>query len=169
MAYLLPLLAPLACPVGMGLMMWFILRLGKEQTPSEPRTTSARRMRTQETPLQEGAHPSSSSPLKAILDCVQMCLNWKVLVGLAVIVLLIGVVAPHLFWVALPALVALVCPLSMGVMMVQMGRTRRAQPTAAHPMELGCPACHQEPLSEQRPHEEVTDEQVMTPHTHMKW
>ncbi len=46
-------------------------------------------------------HPS---PLKAIWDCVQMCLNWKVLAGLAVVGLAVWVVAPQFVLAALPLL-----------------------------------------------------------------
>ncbi|TMC13929.1 MAG: DUF2933 domain-containing protein [Chloroflexi bacterium] len=100
------------------------------------------------------------SPLKAIWDCVQMCLNWKVLASLAVVVLLIGVVAPQLFWAALPALVALVCPLSMVVMMAQMGK-RRGRPTVAHPMEPECPACLYEAPSVQEAHEAAAEQEAL--------
>ena len=66
-----------------------------------------------------------TSPLKAIWDCVQMCLNWKVLVGLAVVGLAVWVVAPRLVLAALPLLLIVACPLSM---LVMMGRMRGGQP-----------------------------------------
>jgi hypothetical protein len=34
-------LAVLACPVGMGLMMWFMMRGGKHSTPAAPAQPSA--------------------------------------------------------------------------------------------------------------------------------
>ena len=96
MQYLLSLLPVLACPVGMGLLMWLIMRQGKEQTPSD--TSLQRDDRHVASPLATSvtSTPMSSkhtSPLKAIWDCVQMCLNWKALLGLAVVGLAIWVVA----------------------------------------------------------------------------
>jgi len=34
-------LAVLACPVGMGLMMWFMMRAGRQSHPSAPADSSA--------------------------------------------------------------------------------------------------------------------------------
>jgi len=53
-----------------------------------------------------------------------MCLNWKVLVGLAVVGLIILVVAPQLILAALPILLIAACPLSMLFMMRGMVRNR---------------------------------------------
>ncbi len=61
--------------------------------------------------------PQHTSPLKAIWDCVQMCLNWKVLAGLAVAGVIVWLVAPRLVLAALPVLLVLACPLSMLFMM----------------------------------------------------
>ena len=71
-------------------------------------------------------HPS---PLKAIWDCVQMCLNWKVLAGLAVVGLAVWVVAPQFVLAALPLLLVVACPLSM---LVMIGRMRGGQPAQAN-------------------------------------
>ena len=88
MQYILSLLPVLACPLGMGLMMWLMMRQGKEHTP--PDAATQWKGRSEERPLATTvtSTPISSqhtSPLKAIWDCVQMCLNWKVLVVLAVV------------------------------------------------------------------------------------
>ncbi len=128
MQYILSLLPVLACPVGMGLMMWLIMRQGKEQMP--PDAAPQREDRPVEKPLASPVNSTSmssqrTSPLKAIWDCVQMCLNWKVLVGLAVVGLAVWVVAPHLVLAALPLLLIVACPLSM---LVMMGRMRGGQP-----------------------------------------
>jgi hypothetical protein len=134
MQYLLSLLPVLACPVGMGLMVWLMIRGSKDQTPD----VSAREQTPFETrsaptwmpappPLgQESPISSPSSPLKAIVDCIQMCLNWKVLAGLAVVGLTVWVVAPQLVLAALPLLLVVVCPLSMLVMMRGMAGKRNA-------------------------------------------
>lgn len=45
-----------------------------------------------------------------------MCLNWKVLVGLAAVGLAIWVVVPNLVGAALPLLILAACPLSMLLM-----------------------------------------------------
>ncbi len=128
MQYILSLLPVLACPVGMGLMMWLIMRQGKEQMP--PDAAPQREDRPVASPLACPVNSTSmssqrTSPLKAIWDCVQMCLNWKVLVGLAVVGLAVWVVAPRLVLAALPLLLIVACPLSM---LVMMGRMRGGQP-----------------------------------------
>jgi hypothetical protein len=46
-----------------------------------------------------------------------MCLNWKVIAGLAVVGLGIWAVAPNFVWAALPLLLFLACPISMLLMM----------------------------------------------------
>jgi hypothetical protein len=48
---------------------------------------------------------------------LRMCLNWKVLGGLAVVGLVIWVLAPELLARAVPVLIFAVCPLSMLMMM----------------------------------------------------
>jgi len=53
------------------------------------------------------------------------CLNWKVLAGLAAVALVIGVVAPQWFSIALPTLLVLICPLSMLIMPLAMGFSKR--------------------------------------------
>ena len=132
MQYILSLLPVLACPVGMGLMMWLIMRQGKEHTP--PAAEKQQEDRPVAAPLASPvtSTPMSSkhtSPLKAIWDCVQMCLNWKALLGLAVVGLAIWVVAPQLVLAALPLLLVVVCPLSM---LVMIGRMRGGQPAQAN-------------------------------------
>jgi hypothetical protein len=51
---------------------------------------------------------------------LKMCLNWRVLVGLAVAGLGIALLAPGLFGGALPILLLAACPISMLVMMATM-------------------------------------------------
>lgn len=61
-----------------------------------------------------------------------MCLNWKVLAGLAVVGVGIWAIAPNLVVGALPLLLFLACPLSMFLMMKGMGRMtgNRTEPPA---------------------------------------
>src|SRR5437879_3109941 len=67
MQYILNLLPLLACPVGMGLMMWVMMRRGKEEMPPDAapkqedrRLTSPRAMSMSSVPM--ASQPSS--PLK---------------------------------------------------------------------------------------------------------
>jgi hypothetical protein len=59
-----------------------------------------------------------------------MCLNWKVVAGLAVAALGIWLVAGNPLAAAAPLLVALACPLSMAVMLFAMGRMHRDMSSA---------------------------------------
>lgn len=59
---------------------------------------------------------------------LKMCLNWRVLVGLAFAGIGIGLFAPGLFGGALPILLLAACPISMLVMMATM-----RQPTSREP------------------------------------
>lgn len=53
---------------------------------------------------------------------LKMCLNPKVLMGLAAVGVGVYLLAPGAFAAALPLLIIAVCPLSMVVMMAMMGR-----------------------------------------------
>lgn len=59
-------------------------------------------------------------------NVIKMCLNWKVLLGIAIVIVLAYIFAPHFAqysWV----LVALVCPLSMVFMMSAMQHTDKQE------------------------------------------
>lgn len=145
MQYLFSLLPALACPLGMGALMWFMMRGNKEQTSANASDLPALRQEERRAMPEEAySSPASLTPMqpqpslfKAIWDCIQMCLNWRVLVGLVVVAALIGVIAPHLFFAAIPTLLILVCPLSMGIMMLRMGKMRQTASSGG----ASCPAC----------------------------
>jgi len=76
-------------------------------------------------------------------------LNWKVLLGLVVIALLIGVIAPPSLWRGIPIVLLLICPLVLLFMMRSMsnegqtdghGAASDTQRTSATPLP------HEEPL-----------------------
>ncbi len=58
------------------------------------------------------------------MEALRMCLNWKVLAGLATVGAGVYVLAPQLMAEALPVLLLAACPLSMLLMMWSMQRTR---------------------------------------------
>jgi len=60
--------------------------------------------------------------LRKLYRLVECCLNWRVIAGLGVVGVALFLFAPKLAATSLPVLVALVCPISMLVMMVSMGR-----------------------------------------------
>jgi hypothetical protein len=169
MQYILSLLPVLACPVGMGLVMWLIMRMGKEQSPpaASPKEVdspieSSQAMHTSPAPL-----PAQQSfPLKAIWECMQMCLNWKVLVGLAVIALGIAVAAPQFFFGALPILLVLACPISMLLMMGQMGKMQ----SNSRGESVSCPTCQEKPVEQAQEREQsARAAENSSPTSSLKW
>ena len=115
MAYLLSLLPALACPLLMGLMMWLMMRGNKDQSGEKADQVLAR-----------SSDDSMNASQKRSMGGLHLCLNWKVVAGLAVVGLGTWVVAPNLVWAAVPVLVVLACPLSMLLMMRGMGGTQCA-------------------------------------------
>ena len=115
MAYLISLLPALACPLLMGLMMWLMMRGNKDQSGEKADQMLAR-----------SSDDSMNAPQKRSMGGLHLCLNWKVVAGLAVVGLGTWVVAPNLVWAAVPVLVVLACPLSMLLMMRGMGSAQCA-------------------------------------------
>jgi len=121
MQYLPYVFCMLVCPIGMGLMMWMGMRTdqGHSQPTEEQRALPAAER------SQDRQTPEDPSPMSMIASCMKHCLNWKVLAGLATVALVIGVVAPQWFSIALPTLLVLICPLSMLIMLLAMGFSKR--------------------------------------------
>ena len=67
------------------------------------------------------------------MNMLKMCLNWKVLAGLAAVALGIYALAPGAFAAAAPLLLLAACPLSMLVMMKMMNTGSAASRDAGSP------------------------------------
>jgi hypothetical protein len=119
----------------MGLMMWFMMRGNKQQTPDE---VDQARMQMYKQPRAKASPPTmAEAPKRAsTFNLLGMCLNWKVLAGLAVVGLLVLVVAPQFIGVALPLLLVAACPLSMLFMMRGMSGNGNANQTASQTTQL---------------------------------
>src|SRR5579863_8240106 len=110
MQYIVSLIPLLACPVSMGLMMWLMMRRNQQDQPPQ---------RTDPSPASTyRAEPSAESPRRnSVLQMLFICLNWKVVAGLAVVGIIVWAIAPQFLVGAIPLLIVAACPLSMLLMM----------------------------------------------------
>ncbi len=69
----------------------------------------------------------------------RICLNWRVLAGLAAVGVGIWVIAPQLIWKSLPILLLAACPLSMLLMMRGMRKSMPDHQSFVAPTSAGEP------------------------------
>ena len=92
------------------------------------------------------------------MKMLKMCLNWKVLAGLAAVGVGIYLLAPDLVVAALPILLLAACPLSMLLMMWAMQHTQeQGQQT---PQELGADLTREERIARLRTQRTALAEQI---------
>ena len=137
MQILLTVLTYLLCPIGMGLMMWFLMRDNSSRPANmqdmqdmkhvhmqvEDRLAEQARLSTQTATPEQPTHVERSTEFSSTAKAIRMlttCLNPKVIGVLAVVGIGIWVVAPGLIGAALPLLLVAICPLSMIVMSLGM-------------------------------------------------
>lgn len=119
------LLPYLICPLAMGGAMWLLMRTSRGPAPDGGQQV-----------VQQGAvdppagRPAAPPPGPADrgLRLGPICLNWRVVGGLALIGGGVWVLAPNLMWAALPVLLMAACPLSMLFMMRDMPGSQCATP-----------------------------------------
>ncbi len=127
---LVPSLLFLACSIGTGLTMWLMMHGDQQQatgsapTPAGqaaapvPEADAPATLSPASGPVSNGRAAAPFKPTSSLVLSLRrglggLCLNWKVVGGLAAVGLGIWVVAPGLVWAALPLLLLAACPLSM--------------------------------------------------------
>ena len=125
--WLLPLTCAFGCPLLMGAMMWGLGRDG-ERHKLEREVRRLNRRAGVPTVQRQPAIGQIGGALRRVW--CSACLNWKVVAAVVVVGAGFAVASPRLFSSVGPGLLVLICPLSMLVTMVAMGRSRRAGPPA---------------------------------------
>ncbi|GBD29851.1 hypothetical protein HRbin32_00943 [bacterium HR32] len=148
MESLIPLLFLLACPLGMGLAMWLVTRAGRRH-PGGPGSVLPASVAG--TPQLRDPRPWGPQEEWTPRRGRAVCLDWRAMVGLGIIAVLVWLLAPKFLWLALVVLALLACPLSMYLM------TRGMQHNSCAPGPGGQGVRSREPLPE-RPPERATAE-----------
>ncbi len=115
MAYLIALLPTILCPLVMGLLMWLMMRQQPTNQPSEHQSSQPDQSAMQPVPAAGVTSPMHRP--RSFFRMPHLCLNWKVLAGLALLGVGIWIVAPQAALFILPFLLIAACPLSMLLMM----------------------------------------------------
>ena len=131
MEIVLQYLPILACPIIIGLGMFFMTRANTNRN-GENNPPPQLAQGEQSFP----AGINNASPLRKAWDMIQCCLNWKVLAGIAAVGAGLWVVAPGLLASALPVMLILLCPLSMLLMMRGMNSARSGNNPSLRPAEM---------------------------------
>lgn len=118
MQALLNLLPVLLCPLMMVVIVWMMRRDMTDDSAATPEVGAV--------PTQPGGIQEAVRPFWHWLQC---CVNWKVGFGLILVGAGIWVVAPGYVGAALPLLLALLCPLSMLLMLWGGRHGRQCAPT----------------------------------------
>ena len=171
MQYILSLLPVLACPLGMGLLMWFMMRSHKADTDqAQCRPNQAYMNPDSELPPTREPTTRGEAPQKpSVFTLFGMCLNWKVLVGLAVVGILVLIVNPQIGLALVPLLLIAACPLSMLFMMrgMQKGTNASTSPSSLAQHSSAIEASREEQLAALHAHmgslqaeQEVLAEQI---------
>ncbi len=115
MTYLIALLPTILCPLIMGLMMWLMMRHQPNNQISEHQPAQHAQPSMQPVPA-AGAR-SAMHRACSLFRMPHLCLNWKVIGGLALFGLGTWIIAPQVALFVLPFLLIIACPLSMLFMM----------------------------------------------------
>ena len=131
--WLLPLTCAFGCPLLMGVMMWGLGR-DAERRKLEREVRRLNRLAGVALPERQPVVGGLGGALRRVW--CSACLNWKVVAAVTAVGLGLAVASPRLFASAGPGLLLLVCPASMLITMIAMGRSRRTTPAVSTEPQL---------------------------------
>ena len=148
---ILRVLPVLACPLIMGGALWFMMRgqNGNGNKSNDTQQAPGSWGQVRQVVLSNEQLKSAPARHNSVLSMLTMCLNPKVLAGLAVVGVGLLVFAPNLALGALPVLALLACPLSMLFMMRGMKGMNHNGANGAQ--MAGCADCDPAPQQTQQP------------------